>query len=892
MIRSAAIVAAAGLIAAASSFDAAAQRAGSGASRCGLPSRAESLFAARPRAARTPPLGASALVARADTLARYAAYRPEARPDSAALARALQAQIALALGRPDSALAPAKLAVQFASNGRGRSSMTAARAALGEVLQSRGHADSALAQYDSALDAIATLEQVRDRGRLCSDIGIAYQDLGALDRARDYLMPALALRIAIADSDGIAVTLNNVGRLQQTLGRPDASLTWLTRAVAMHRALGDSVGVASAMANIGYAYDLMADPARALAAYDTARAALSTTSHDSYTGLTLLNIGRAHLALGHLETARDDVQAGIDLKRKAGDAAGVSWGYHDLGRVEVARGHLEEGLAWLDSARRAMRAAGDRSREGSALYYAGLAHQHAPASSIAHLEAAVASYAAAMIARLSVGRRAGNDADRIMFAEQDVSLTAKWVLAWLALGRGIDDDSSNAASLVAAEQGRARALLDLMQQSGRSTAVADSTAIVRPSAAVAEMLAPLRRSATPSLSYLVTPTALVAWLTLGDGHVRTACQRLAPHALDSLIARMRAHIWADRAGETHVIARVSTMLGDTTDDAPVWCAPATIATADIAQLPRDDVLGVLSRILIPAPLLAQLPASGELVIVPHALLGLVPFAALPVGDDGATLGVRYALRYSPSLAMLGAIRDAAGDSEQSDGGRVARSGVTSSSALIVGDPTMPVDPDGAGFAPLPLARATAAWLADTLGTDDALVGDAATKSVVEARIATATLVHLGTHGRAYGTEARARDSFIVLAGRDSTALLRVSDVLALPPLSADLVVLMACETGLGDLKESEGTSGLQRAFLARGARSVLVSLWSVDQSATDELMRAFYRYWLSPGGPNGQRRSKADALRLAQRDVRARHIGSDRYANPYYWAGFQLVGAP
>jgi tetratricopeptide (TPR) repeat protein len=890
MIRSAAIVAASGLIAAAASFEAPAQQGRSAASRCGLPSRAESLFAARPRAARTPPLSAPALRARADTLARYAAYRPEARPDSAALARALQAQIELALGRPDSALAPARLAVLLASNARGRSSEAAARAALGEVLQSRGHADSALAQYDSALDAIARPEQVRDRGRLCSDIGIAYQDLGVLDRAREYLMPALALRVAIADSDGIAVTLNNVGRLQQTLGRPDASLTWLARAVATHRALGDSVGVAAAMANIGYAYDLMADPARALAAYDTARRALSTTSHDSYAGLTLLNIGRAHLALGHLETARDDVQAGLDLKRKAGDAAGVSWGYHDLGRVEVARGHLDEGLAWLDSARRAMRAAGDRSREGSALYYAGLAHQHASASQTAHLQAAVADYGAAMTARLAVGRRAGNDADRIMFAEQDVSLTAKWVLAWLALGRGVAGDSSDAASLVAAEQGRARALLDLLQQSARNTAIADSMAISHPSAAVAELLAPLRRTATPSLSYLVTPTALVTWLTLGDGRVRSACQRLAPHALDSLVARMRAHIWADRAGETHVIARVSTMLGDTSDDAPVWCAPTTIATADVSDLSLDGVLGALSKMLIPTSLLAQLPDSGELVIVPHALLGLVPFAALPVGSGGETLGIRYALRYSPSLAMLAAVRNAVGDADQVEGGRLAEG-----SALIVGDPTMPVDPDGSGFRPLPLARATAKWLADTLGAGNALIGDAATKSAVQTRIATATLVHLGTHGRAYATEARARDSFVVLAGADSTALLRVSDVLAMPPLSADLVVLMACETGLGDLKESEGTSGLQRAFLARGARSVLVSLWSVDQGATDELMRAFYRYWLSPptaGGPSGQRRSKADALRLAQREVRERRSGTGNQANPYYWAGFQLVGAP
>jgi CHAT domain-containing protein len=214
--------------------------------------------------------------------------------------------------------------------------------------------------------------------------------------------------------------------------------------------------------------------------------------------------------------------------------------------------------------------------------------------------------------------------------------------------------------------------------------------------------------------------------------------------------------------------------------------------------------------------------------------------------------------------------------------------VDAGSALIVGDPAMPRDPDNEGFARLPGARETARWLAGMLRAPDYLVDSAATKSVVEARLPAATLVHFGTHGRAYGTEARARDSFIVLAGADSTALLRVRDVLALPPLRAELVVLMACETGLGDLKESEGTSGLQRAFLARGARSVLVSQWRVNAEATDSLMRAFYRHWLSGAAAGG----KAEALRRAQVDVRDWRRRSRLDTNPYYWAGFQLVGAP
>ena len=98
-------------------------------------------------------------------------------------------------------------------------------------------------------------------------------------------------------------------------------------------------------------------------------------------------------------------------------------------------------------------------------------------------------------------------------------------------------------------------------------------------------------------------------------------------------------------------------------------------------------------------------------------------------------------------------------------------------------------------------------------------------------------------------------------------------------LSAELVVLSACQTGLGDLKDAEGIVGLPRAFLARGARSVLASLWSVDDRATRELVESFYTHWLK----DDDEPSKAEALRRAQEDMQGK--------SPRDWAAFQLVGA-
>lgn len=95
----------------------------------------------------------------------------------------------------------------------------------------------------------------------------------------------------------------------------------------------------------------------------------------------------------------------------------------------------------------------------------------------------------------------------------------------------------------------------------------------------------------------------------------------------------------------------------------------------------------------------------------------------------------------------------------------------------------------------------------------------------------------------------------------------------------DLVVLSACETGLGEIKNGEGVYGLQRAIKVAGANALIFSLWKVDDTATKELFSEFYKHWQS--GMN-----KRQAFRTAQLALRER----EQYANPYYWAGFSFIG--
>ncbi|MBP6185625.1 MAG: CHAT domain-containing protein, partial [Saprospiraceae bacterium] len=95
--------------------------------------------------------------------------------------------------------------------------------------------------------------------------------------------------------------------------------------------------------------------------------------------------------------------------------------------------------------------------------------------------------------------------------------------------------------------------------------------------------------------------------------------------------------------------------------------------------------------------------------------------------------------------------------------------------------------------------------------------------------------------------------------------------------NTELVVLSACETGLGDIQGNEGVYGLQRAFKIAGAKYLIMSLWQVPDRETMEFMTTFYKNWLE------QKLSIPDAFRKTQREMR------DRFFNPYSWGAFVLV---
>ncbi|MBA2260007.1 MAG: CHAT domain-containing protein, partial [Acidobacteria bacterium] len=154
--------------------------------------------------------------------------------------------------------------------------------------------------------------------------------------------------------------------------------------------------------------------------------------------------------------------------------------------------------------------------------------------------------------------------------------------------------------------------------------------------------------------------------------------------------------------------------------------------------------------------------------------------------------------------------------------------------------------------------------------------------VASGRLATYRYVHFATHG--YLDTERPGFSSLVLStldekGQPQDGFLRANDIYNLN-LPAEVVVLSACQSGLGKEIKGEGLVGLTRGFMYAGAARVVVSLWSVSDEGTSELMSKFYKKMLE------EQQRPAAALRAAQIEM-SRDV---RWRSPYYWAAFTLQG--
>ncbi|MCK6605738.1 MAG: CHAT domain-containing protein [Ignavibacteriaceae bacterium] len=276
-------------------------------------------------------------------------------------------------------------------------------------------------------------------------------------------------------------------------------------------------------------------------------------------------------------------------------------------------------------------------------------------------------------------------------------------------------------------------------------------------------------------------------------------------------------------------------------------------------------------------------AYERLFIVPHGILHHLPFAALipsPAHLDFSQgrhiVHPRYwitekALVTIPSASVLQFIRK--------------REGREHNTALIIGNPVYPVS----SWNDLQFAEKEAEFVSQFFEADEKLFlkKEQATETIVKENIGRYDIIHLATHGLFMQ---EALESRVLFSKTDKDdGYLKAKEIFDLS-LKSSLVVLSACESGQvggyvsGMAPAGDDLVGLTRAFLFAGSASVIATLWSVDDIATGEVMKTFYKNFIKSG------MNKSDALRAAQLAV-LDDPGHIDWQHPFYWAPFVLYGS-
>lgn len=322
------------------------------------------------------------------------------------------------------------------------------------------------------------------------------------------------------------------------------------------------------------------------------------------------------------------------------------------------------------------------------------------------------------------------------------------------------------------------------------------------------------------------------------------------------------------------------------------------------------------------PLAGSLPDDGLILVVPEGALNLVNVAALPDDRSGYLVEARARLHYLSAerdLVSMGADSADAGGLLALGGAAFGPASATTAAAIRGGDCR---SLDSVRFEPLPGTSREAAAVVDLWKQSRGshvqhLSGRAATEAAFKQQAPGRRLLHLATHGFVIGegcsstttgtrgvgglagpaarpaTANPLRLAGLAMAGANRHASARAGDedgivtaeeIAALDLSSAEWTVLSACDTGLGEIRAGEGVFGLRRAFAVAGARTTIMSLWSVEDRATLDWMAALYRARLI------DRRSTAESVKHASLTTLQSRRARGLNTHPFYWAGFVAAG--
>jgi tetratricopeptide (TPR) repeat protein len=783
------------------------------------------------------------------------------------------------------------------------------------IFLDRQNYQNALDDYAKALELAKAEQKSRLVAVIINRIGDIYQAQGKIQEAVMAYGAALQA-LAAGDETKVNDIINHLSQVSKSFyGKPETipDLYNVKVATSLEAEVNDPTLPIKLWLNVGNAYLRQPQEAPALNAYEQALKYPEIATNPLLKAYAIANIGEIHRRQDKLDIAAteiaqalqlfDEANAPLEKRRAIAFLAALKrnrQAYHEaetlyqqalslydraedilgkgrvlaaLGRLDLEQNRFDEARSHYQQAQVLARSTNDFEVLGYCHWGLGCCHQAA-----AELTEAIADFNEALKLIDSRQKNLRTDEGKVSFLDSIKDVFDRLLIAHLDLATRENGDFQ--AALEVAESARGRALTDLMggKERRHSQSKSDgsenifSTSPVQFAAGTpsnsfdrddrhhsitnnnAIELTPLAR-----LVFYVLLDRIAIFAVTADGKVSGYVSPIGCDQLEQKVARLRTALQVDEASRG--LDRKFVPIPD--DISPV---------PDLPQVSAETLLQEFYRDLV-APIADALPTEGDiLAIEPHASLWLVPFAALQL-PDRTWMSDRWSLVYTPSAQTLTEIRS-----------EPCYASLDRSQVLVVGNPLMPKLklPDGREIAlePLSGAEAEARSIVETLGdrSHTLLLQAQATETAVKELAQTHNIIHLATHGIAYTDNPL--ESFVAFSPTTTeNGLLTAREVAQNRDLPADTIVLSACQTGLGRVS-GDGMLGLSRAFLIAGARTVIVSQWSVSDSATKELMVAFYQHYLVSG-------NKAIALQLAMQKVRS----IPEYSNPRYWAAFAIVGA-
>ena len=829
--------------------------------------------------------------------------------------------VQFALGETEAALSSLNraLALRQATNDPRQSIILTA---IASIHRDRGEGDVALELFRKALDLSRSAGRRNDEANALQNMASIYLRRGELQQALELFNSALELHRALGNRNQQGQVLSYLGATALYLGDDERALEVYSQALQLSRELDSKYWEAMTLRDIGWTFDRRGEPKVALEHYAKAYEIGLQLDDRRIQGAALHGMGRAQIALGSPAEAVGQLGKAVELYREIGNALFEIQATLELGRAYEA---LSDHTRAAELFHRAL----DLSRQRKTLMAEAVAQ-----SAVARLERdrgrlpeAAAAIEEALHIIETVRPKVASQRLRVSFFASQREIYDFYIDLLMRRYEADGQTGHLAAALAASERARARGLLDLLAEGRidvrrgidpelkrREEEVANRISLLQ-----SQLLEDLSRGSQQGprieqeLAAAEEEGERVEWQIRRE-HPRYAAFRhptlLPPERIQELLDDRTAFL-------EYAVGKEASYLFVVTRErlAGYRLPPAQEIEADVevvreaVQKPGRLQYGRyaeaahrLHEALI-APARDLLRSKPRLLISPDGPLLLLSFDALltapaPAGSRGYE-NLSYLVReksvsYVPSanvLSQLGGFGD-----------NVAPAAAGAGLFLGFGDPVYPqaaqAETDAAagplGRAlqdaglpsprPLPASRGEILAIAglyppgqsrlyfDREATEENVKNNPALK---EAR-----RIHFAVHG--FLNESRPEFSGLVLALDDDpreNGLLQVYEIFNLE-LSADLVVLSACDTALGKNVGGEGLLGVGRALLYAGAASVVVSLWQVADASTPDLMVRFYRHLNESG-------DKVEALRLSKLE-----LIREGNAHPYHWAPFVLIGRP